>query len=141
MRGAVNLLAVHSMTLRNNWLTYERQLILLSVDLRLISGHSPKMAEITLVTDQHYHDVLIGMIAQFLQPALDILISHVFSWKKSNNQTKGTSYIEKRTLKIQYTRIVAAFNSSLAATLMNSCNHNSRLPKIHRSVLHHAPIS
>lgn len=45
--------------------------------LCLVCGHSTQVSQVALVTDQHYHDILIGMVAQLAQPSLDVLISQM----------------------------------------------------------------
>jgi len=40
--------------------------------LRLIGGHRPQVLQITLVSDQHDHNVRVGMISELLQPAGDV---------------------------------------------------------------------
>ena len=43
----------------------------------LVRGHSPEMAQVALVARQHDDDVVVGMIPQFLQPALHVFIGQV----------------------------------------------------------------
>lgn len=45
--------------------------------LGLVRGHGPEMAQVALVACQHDDDVVVGMIPQFLQPALHIFIGQV----------------------------------------------------------------
>jgi hypothetical protein len=47
--------------------------------LRLLRRHCPQMPQIALVTDQHDHDVGVGMVAQLLQPPCDVLICLVLA--------------------------------------------------------------
>lgn len=68
-------------------LTDEGELVLLGIDLRLVSGNGPEMAQIGFVTHEHDHDVLVRVIAQLLQPSLHILIGHVLCCKKKTFRT------------------------------------------------------
>lgn len=42
-----------------------------------LRGDSTKMPQITLVSDQHYDDILVGMVTELLEPALHILVGYV----------------------------------------------------------------
>lgn len=46
----------------------------------LVCGHSPEVAQVTLVANQHDDDVVVSMVPQLLQPALHILICQVFGY-------------------------------------------------------------
>ena len=43
----------------------------------LIRGHSPQVAQVTLVAHQHDDDVAVSVVPQLLQPALHVLIRQV----------------------------------------------------------------
>ena len=44
----------------------------------LVSGHGPEVAEVALVSNQHDDDVVVSVVPQLLQPALNVLIRQVF---------------------------------------------------------------
>jgi hypothetical protein len=45
--------------------------------LSLLSGHSPKVPQIALVSHQHDDNVCVGMVAELFQPAGDVLVGLV----------------------------------------------------------------
>lgn len=47
---------------------------------RLVCGHSPEVAQVAFVADQHDDNVVVGVVSQLLQPALHIFIGQVFSY-------------------------------------------------------------
>lgn len=55
----------------------EAQAVLASELLGLFCGHSPKMSQIALVSHQHDDNVCVGMIAELLEPACDVLVGLV----------------------------------------------------------------
>lgn len=58
--------------------------------LRILRGHSPQMSQIALVTDQHDDDVGVGVVPQFLQPPVDIIVGLVLAdivYEKSPDRT------------------------------------------------------
>lgn len=44
----------------------------------LVSGHGPEVAQVALVSHEHDHDVVVGVVSQLLQPALHVLVGEVF---------------------------------------------------------------
>ena len=61
--------------------------------LGLFRGHSPQVPQITLVTDQHDHDVGVGMVAKFLQPTVDIVVGLVLADIVHEESTDGTTVV------------------------------------------------
>lgn len=41
----------------------------------LLSRHSPQMSQITLIPNKHDNDIRVGMIAQLLEPAVNVIVS------------------------------------------------------------------
>lgn len=55
----------------------EAEPVALGEGLGLVCGHSTQMSQVALVANQHYHDVLVGVVAQLAQPPLDVLVSQM----------------------------------------------------------------
>lgn len=55
----------------------EAQSVLAGELLGLLSGHSPQVPQIALVSNQHDDDVRVGMVAKLFQPARDVLVGLV----------------------------------------------------------------
>lgn len=47
--------------------------------LGVLCGHGSQMPQIALVTHKHDDDVLVGMVAQFLQPSVHVLKRHALA--------------------------------------------------------------
>lgn len=47
--------------------------------LGLLGGHRAQVSQIALVTDQHDHNVGIGMVSEFFQPPRDVLVCLVLA--------------------------------------------------------------
>jgi hypothetical protein len=50
--------------------------LLLAVGLRVVRLHAAQVAQVALVAHQHDHDVAVRMVAQLLEPPLDVLKRH-----------------------------------------------------------------
>lgn len=55
----------------------EAESVALGEGLGLVCGHSAQMSQVALVADQHYHNVLVGVVAKLAQPPLDVLVSQM----------------------------------------------------------------
>jgi len=53
------------------------EVVLLSEGLALVCGHSPKVPQVRLVTNQHDDDVGVGVVPELPKPPLDVLVCEV----------------------------------------------------------------
>lgn len=61
--------------------------------LGLFRGHSPQVPQIALVTNQHDDDVGVGMIAELLQPPVDIVVGLVLTDIIDEKSTDSTPIV------------------------------------------------
>lgn len=61
--------------------------------LGLLSGHSPEVPQIALVSDKHDDDVAIRVISELLQPPRDILVSLVLADIVDEEGTDGATVV------------------------------------------------
>ena len=55
----------------------------------VFSGHCSQMSQIRFVADEHDDDVVVGVVAQFFQPALDVLVAN----QRVTVENHGISYV------------------------------------------------
>lgn len=61
--------------------------------LRILCGHSPQMPQIALVSDQHDNNVRVRVIAQLLQPPVDIIVGLVLADIVDQESTDSTAIV------------------------------------------------
>ncbi len=66
---------------------------LLSKGARLLGGDRTQVSQVWLVSDEHDHDVGIGVVAQLAQPAFDVLVGQVLRDVVHQKGADGTAII------------------------------------------------
>lgn len=61
--------------------------------LGLLRGHGAQMSQIALVSDQHDDDVGVGMVAEFLQPPVDVVVGLVLADIVDKEGPDGTTVV------------------------------------------------
>lgn len=61
--------------------------------LSLLGGDCTEVSQIALVTDQHDHDIGVGVIAQLLQPPVDIVVGLVLANVVDEEGTDGATVV------------------------------------------------
>lgn len=64
--------------------------------LGIIRGNSPQVSQIALVSDQHDHNVGVGMVPQLLQPPVDIIVGLVLADIIHEERPHGTAVVGRR---------------------------------------------
>lgn len=63
--------------------------------LGLVGGDGTKMTQIALVTDKHDHNVGIGVVAELLEPAANILISSMLGDIVNQQGTDSSTVVSR----------------------------------------------
>ncbi|RUS26377.1 hypothetical protein BC938DRAFT_470858 [Jimgerdemannia flammicorona] len=61
--------------------------------LGLLGRHSPQMPQIALVTNEHDDNVAVSVVAELLEPAVDVLVRHMLSYVVNEKGADGTAVV------------------------------------------------
>mmetsp|Transcript_717 Transcript_717/g.991 ORF Transcript_717/g.991 Transcript_717/m.991 type:complete len:227 (-) Transcript_717:135-815(-) len=87
LKGGINTTGIESTSLN------ECQIMLLTEGHGLIRLDSSKMSQVRLISNQHDHNVRLGVISQFLQPTLNILKSGMFANIINEEGSNGSTVV------------------------------------------------
>ena len=68
-------------------------MILTSKCFRLVSGHSPEVSQIALVTDEHNDNVAVSVVTELLEPSRDVDVSGVLGNIVNEESADGTTVV------------------------------------------------